>query len=450
MDEWDRPHQPAPRRRPVAVGALIALAVAGGLFVRAGGFDGPSGALDVERDAAGEAPPPEDPAVETPAPGDASDDRVRDSGEAREATPRDDADGGPVPDGKGRAELADDGAPDGGAETGSWEVLPDAPVPGRAGHTLAWSGEELLVWGGMARADAGARGEFFSDGAAYDPRSGHWRTLPPAPLEGRSEHGAAWTGDELLVWGGAGPTAHFSDGAAYDPVADSWRVIAPSPLSPRQRPAAVWTGDELLVLGGSDYAGTLLSAAAYSPAGDSWRPVADLPEEFTAGWNLDGAWVGEAAVVWAEHADHPAPGAWYEPSADRWTMLPSVSRRGPVAAAWTGEDLLVLRGSGLVAWRPGDDGWESRQPPWGSSEPWVNRAHWTGEHLVVVRGANQPRIDVYDPAADAWEEGPTLPGGVGYGPSAWSGTALLTWGGSEYGAPGRDASGAAFRPEDDR
>lgn len=467
VEDWDRPQQPGAPRRLVAVGAFLALAVVGGLFVRAGAVDRPGGALDVDRGASDEDVAPEEPAVVTPSPADGSEaDGSQVDGDGEPGV-----DGGPgagpdesggelVPDGKAQGELLPDGKAQGlpgagdaatGGEgvEGAWEVLPDAPIAGRAGHTLAWSGDEMLAWGGMAR-NQGARGEFFADGAAYSPSAERWRALPPAPLDARSGHGAAWTGTEFVVWGGTGATAYFADGAAYDPAADAWRPIAPSPLSPRQGPATVWTGEELLVLGGSDTAGPLRSAAAYAPAEDSWRELADLPEELAAAWEVDGAWLGDTAVVWAQYAEHAARGARYEPASDRWSLLPPVARRGPVTAAWTGEELLAFRGSALEAWRPGQPEWEQREAPKGSPEPWASvDAHWTGEHLVVVRGADRPRLAAYDPGADSWAEGPELPVGVGNGPSVWTGTALLTWGGSErLGVPGHVATGAAYRPRD--
>lgn len=56
-----------------------------------------------------------------------------------------------------------------------------------------------------------------------------WRTTlgrrsrpPGAPLP-RSAHAAAWTGFEMLEWGGPGPAnTVLNDGARYDPALDRW------------------------------------------------------------------------------------------------------------------------------------------------------------------------------------------------------------------------------------
>ncbi len=75
-------------------------------------------------------------------------------------------------------------------EDASWEMLPDAPLQGRTGHTTVWTGDLMVVWGGCC----GARGQEFRDGATYDPGSGSWTPMAAAPLEARAAHTAVWTG----------------------------------------------------------------------------------------------------------------------------------------------------------------------------------------------------------------------------------------------------------------
>jgi hypothetical protein len=58
-------------------------------------------------------------------------------------------------------------------------------------------------------------------GLAYDPAQNRWSPLPQAPLLGRLDPTAVWTGSQLIVWGGAKPGGNvasaFSDGAAFTP-----------------------------------------------------------------------------------------------------------------------------------------------------------------------------------------------------------------------------------------
>jgi hypothetical protein len=51
----------------------------------------------------------------------------------------------------------------------------------------------------------------------YDPAANHWQSLPPGPLGGRVHHTAVWTGQEMLVWGGIAGDAALADGAAFRP-----------------------------------------------------------------------------------------------------------------------------------------------------------------------------------------------------------------------------------------
>ena len=52
---------------------------------------------------------------------------------------------------------------------------------------------------------------------AYDPKTNRWSQLPPAPILGRMDPAAVWTGRELLVWGGGDSYPAFADGAAFRP-----------------------------------------------------------------------------------------------------------------------------------------------------------------------------------------------------------------------------------------
>ena len=130
-------------------------------------------------------------------------------------------------------------------ETDRWRGIPDAPMEPRLYHAAVWSGEEMLIWGGGA--GDGAAAHQFADGAAYDPRSDSWRTLADSPLAERVDATVAWTGQEMLVFAGLGQSASFlDDGAAYDPSSDTWRRL-PSAPGPGYWDA-VWTGEQLVAI----------------------------------------------------------------------------------------------------------------------------------------------------------------------------------------------------------
>jgi hypothetical protein len=78
----------------------------------------------------------------------------------------------------------------------------------------AWTGRQLLVFGGETAPNRLL---------AYDPKRNGWSTLASTPLRGRVASTVVWTGNELIVWGGvigtpAGtsiPPKYPTDGAAF-------------------------------------------------------------------------------------------------------------------------------------------------------------------------------------------------------------------------------------------
>lgn len=246
------------------------------------------------------------------------------------------------------------------AASATWTELPPSPLEARALAASAWTGSEVLVWGGW-RGTYGyefAEG-FFDDGAAYDPKTGTWRTLPPAPIDARAPL-SVWTGSELLVWGTALRVEHRPrDGAAYDPASDTWRPIAEAPIELTDA-TAVWTGAEMIVFGAALHGGNFPETptaigAAYEPASDTWRqlPASDIdPNANTA------SWLGDRLIAW-DYSEHTSG---YSPGSDAWSSLRgppvdacedvprSVTARGFVFGELCGE---------LVVMRPEEDGWHN-------------------------------------------------------------------------------------------
>jgi hypothetical protein len=344
---------------------------------------------------------------------------------------------------------------------GRWRALPVLP-PGqlakRADPVVAWTGRQLIVWGGATLSpDHPLR--IYADGASYDPEMGRWTALPTAP-EGQWLEGgrglAAWTGRELLIWGGYKPdpagrpsVAVPSDGLAYDPAGRTWRRLA---ARPRQLPFGsdawvVWTGRELLVgeVPAGDGAGRTV-VGAYDPATDHWRLLPPSPP-VTGGRRLLDArtvlWTGSRLLVWSFLRTTPLPSnveadvderpdiflggidLWaYDPTGDRWTVLPDPPdqvRRvaGGASLAWTGRDVAIasVKSSKLVAGEPRVATWAGRYDPdraaWTPIAPPPHpaaqglgqvRLAWTGAALL------EPGNAAYDPDDDRWLTLPAAPG----------------------------------------
>ena len=153
--------------------------------------------------------------------------------------------------------------------TRTWRKLPPMPEA-RSGATAVWDGTEVLFIGGTR---AGAAGPS-ADGVAFNPLTGRWRRLP-AMEYGRSGFAAVWTGRQVLVWGGlTGPLADRktpAHGVAYDPAANQWSALPIAPLRGRDAPTAAWTGRQMIVWGGvapsAEKTTILTDGAAYQPGG---------------------------------------------------------------------------------------------------------------------------------------------------------------------------------------
>jgi hypothetical protein len=146
-------------------------------------------------------------------------------------------------------------------------------------------------------------------GAAYDPATDSWRRIADAP-HGLNLASGVWTGREMIVFGSLLNSRNIADtatsvGAAYEPETDTWRTLPPSELSP-QATAAFWVGDRMVAY---DYE---TRWQAYDPVSDTWTEPADMPFQFdecypdavTAGDLGFAVFCGRAALY------DPAAGEW--------------------------------------------------------------------------------------------------------------------------------------------
>jgi hypothetical protein len=181
------------------------------------------------------------------------------------------------------------------------------------------------------------------DGAAYDPATDSWRSLPAAPLARAYGGVQVWTGDRLLVWGGGDRgSARAAHGASYDPITGTWKRIADAPVALNAATGA-WTGAEMLVVGsllsGANRAPTPTAVAeSYDPSSDSWT---ELPPTSLSPQATSAAWLDRRLVVW----DYAARWQVYDPATARW----SARSRMPLQPSECYPDSTVVAGS-MFAW----------------------------------------------------------------------------------------------------
>jgi len=346
-----------------------------------------------------------------------------------------------------------------GTAFATWRELPAAPLAARSGHVAVWAGDRLIVWGG-ARYDPGQRRPVpLDDGAALV--DGAWSPLPPSPLSARRDAAAAWTGRELLVWGGRDATGHRGDGAAYDPAAGAWRPLPPAPLAARSGADAVWTGQRAVVVGGADDGGPRRDVAAYDPAVDEWTAVAALPDPVGV---IDAVAAAGGVVVWSYGlaAGAPITPLGLDDAGTSWRPLPPLPpdvRR--LAGIVQGGDTVhaVAEASSppvtrLLALPAPAGGWGG-----GRARPWEQRAsvagrppadaeaHWTGAAVLVTPSAGRATSLLYDPTGDRWAAVGAGRGAVNAGgwSQTWTGRELLLWGGNGWLEGADPPQGRALR-----
>jgi hypothetical protein len=305
---------------------------------------------------------------------------------------------------------------------GETREMPSSPLAPRSTMASVWTGTEMLVWGGEGA------GEFFDDGAGYDPRANTWRMLPAAPLSARNAPAAVWTGDEMILWGGHASGVDHRDGAAYNPATDSWRTIADAPMVSAGLPQAVWTGSEMIVLGGFN----ARTMASYDPATDRWEELADPPGAPSSPENHV-VWTGSELVAQLQYPGGMRTGIFsYEPGEDRWKGLPPLADDDRSTwLFWTGNELLAAPLSPrttVTAYDDDTDDWQGVAVWPNEPQPAVASAVWTGK-TVLLWGGDEDAL-VLDPATGAWITTPA--GGIPrrvQAAAVWADGVFILWGG---------------------
>jgi len=137
--------------------------------------------------------------------------------------------------------------------TDSWIATSTTNAPvARALHTAVWTDSQMVVWGGTDGVITD-----FNTGGRYDPSTDSWTATSTSNApDPRASHTAVWTDrgtdSEMIVWGGFDGTDLVNTGGRYNPSTDNWTIMSTANAPPgRQYHAAVWTGDQMIVWGGA-------------------------------------------------------------------------------------------------------------------------------------------------------------------------------------------------------
>jgi hypothetical protein len=338
----------------------------------------------------------------------------------------------------------------------SWRPLPPAPIADRIGAGAVWTGTEMIVWGGVTGkvvTTPGPCDRCASDGAAYNPATGTWRVIAPAPagVEGGGGAGVIWTGNEMVVWASNSPDGP-AGAAAYNPRTNSWRRLPAGPLGKRELYVSVWSGKELIVIGGAlgDTLATPL-AAALDPEAGTWRLVPGL-NRLTGLLPGPAVWDGHDVLVTAARCSTGTNISCrsiflaYNPATDavRELKLPAYSADfGADQAAslkpigWTGTEVVfstTVPGSvRLIRYNPTTGVWtKGAYAPCYIPFTHPTQTAWLGNRYVAACGDDG--LQIYSPATDTWTWRTLTPGpspltSLESSAIVWTGTDLIAWSG---------------------
>ena len=244
--------------------------------------------------------------------------------------------------------------------TDNWRSLATAGAPERrTSHSATWTGVEMIIWGGQGVFTPPAPNsvdKVLADGSAYDPVTDSWTPISLGGPPAARGHSVAWTGSRMIVWGGrdgfALTISTVNTGGAHDPVADGWTLtnVATAPVA-RTWHTAVWDGSRMIVWGGRNSltVSPVQSGGRYAPAGDSWAATTTSGAP-SGRFDHTAVWTGMEMIVWGGSgaAGKLGDGAAYDPVGDSWRALPATFAPTPRSlhtAVWTGTAMIVWGGA---------------------------------------------------------------------------------------------------------
>jgi N-acetylneuraminic acid mutarotase len=313
--------------------------------------------------------------------------------------------------------------------TDTWTSVSATGSPqARSAPTGILAGSQIVFWGGYIPGVDATSGlpvkVGVSTGGRYDPATNSWSgaTSTAGAPEPRIRHSAVWTGNEMIVWGGAKPKFDLTlgqvvetpvnTGGRYNPSTDTWSATATTGApSIRQKHAAVWTGSRMIIWGGFSGSTYLNTGGRYDPGTDSWTDMT-LTGAPTIRLEPGAIWTGPPTnqmVVWGGQGDvddkdgqpfltNLNTGGRYDPVADSWSPTTTTGapegRFGP-SSLWTGTQMLVWGGTkGPYGFYPNTGGrYDPALDQWTPttlnnvpSPRYKHGAVWTGGQMIVWGG----------------------------------------------------------------
>jgi hypothetical protein len=103
--------------------------------------------------------------------------------------------------------------------TDTWAEHADAPaeVPFIASEAV-WTGDVLVTWGGVVFEGGAGMGAWTKVGGVWNAETDEWTLMTTLDSpSARDGHAMVWSGDHMIVWGGAGAVMLSTGGGRYSP-----------------------------------------------------------------------------------------------------------------------------------------------------------------------------------------------------------------------------------------
>lgn len=227
----------------------------------------------------------------------------------------------------------------------------------RSYSSFAWTGNDLLIWGGL-KVTATTGYQFLNDGAKYNPNTDSWTPISTinAPIK-RGFASSVWTGTEMIVWGGTeslnenfnSPSFTFTNtGGRYNPTTNTWTATSTiNAPSPRTQAAAVWTGTVMVVFGGNTSNSTVNTGGRYNPTTNTWTATSTLNAPTPDFSQTRMFWDAAQGLVYVLGESITA--ARYNPVTNVWSSMASVpSPYNKSCAVWVGSQLWVYANNNKI------------------------------------------------------------------------------------------------------
>jgi len=289
-----------------------------------------------------------------------------------------------------------------------FSALPDEGMPAIDGTLAVVTTDDEIVFISSVN-DTGALDAIWT----YDPALESWRALPLPDSASGGVTAAARLGNEIAI----DYERINSDAPAPAPVQEvflryrfgdeAWTEVSQPPIADWYAPALAWTGTEMLAWGGAQRASeigdpTPISAGArYDPARDTWASMSDQGAPTGSRWGATLVWTDPGAVAWGSGTSDAGR---YDPTLDRWHAVstPSGAGFGETALAvkglvvsWTGSGTWSDR---LETYDPGTDTWSDAPTRCGPSPR--NRPVLVGtDDGVMVWGGSAECAGATDPSS---------------------------------------------------